>query len=143
MVRLCVILLGIIAYLCLPLLSAAQQAQQGQPFPQVQPAPQVQQVPQKYRLPDLKSLKRLTTSSSDHAPDIPGKETTMDFYSAPSGDMITVYSYSGRSVAFSTYKNSDMQNTYRIFMDLTGDGWFQEINRGAQWQLPAWVRRPY
>ena len=30
---------------------------------------------QVYRLPDLKSFKHLTTSSSDHAPDIPGKET--------------------------------------------------------------------
>jgi hypothetical protein len=122
MARLCVILLVIIAFLSVPALSPAQQP------------------PQKYRLPDIKSLKRLTSSSSDHAPDIPGKETTMDFYSAPSGDMITVYSYNGRSVAFSTHNNSDMQKTYRIFMDLTGDGWFQEINRGAPWQLPAWVR---
>lgn len=124
MAKLCVILLGIIAFLSLTALAPAQQA------------------PQKYRLPDLKSMKQLTSSSSDHAPDIPGKETTMDFYSAPSGDMITVYSYNGRSVAFSTHNNSDMQKTYRIFMDLTGDGWFQEINRGVQWQLPAWVRVP-
>jgi hypothetical protein len=124
MARLCVILLGIVALLSLPVLSSAQQA------------------PQKYRLPDLRSLKHLTTSSSDHAPDIPGKETAMDFYSAPSGEMVTVYSYRGRTVAFSTYNNSDMQKTYRIFMDLLGDGWFQEINRGVQWQLPAWVRRP-
>ena len=122
MAKLCVILLGIIAFLSLTALAPAQQG------------------PQKYRLHDLKSMKQLTSSSSDHAPDIPGKETTMDFYSAPSGDMITVYSYNGRSVAFSAHNNSDMQKTYRIFMDLTGDGWFQEINKGVQWQLPAWVR---
>ena len=122
--RFCVIVLGVIAFLSLPTLSSAQQA------------------PQKYRLPDLRSLKHLTTSRSNHTPDIPGKETTMDFYSAPNGDMITVYSYNGRSVAFSTHNNSDMQKTYRIFMDLTGDGWFQEINKGVQWQLPAWARRP-
>jgi hypothetical protein len=102
-----------------PLLSGAQQA---------------------YRLPDVKSMKHLTTSSSDHAQDIPGKETTMDFYSAPTGEIITVYSYRGKNVAFSTHSNSDFQNTYRIFMDLTGQGIFQEIDRSAPWQLPAWVR---
>jgi uncharacterized protein Usg len=93
-----------------------------------------------YRLPDLKSFKPLTTSSSDHAPDIPGKETTMDFYTAPSGEIYTVYSYKGRNVAFSVHSNSDIQKTYRIFMDMRGDGNFQEINRGAQWYLPAWAR---
>jgi hypothetical protein len=124
MARLSIILMGIIAFLYLPVLSSAQQT------------------PQKYRLPDLRSLKHLTTSKSDHAPDIPGKETTMDFYSAPGGEMISIYSYNGRTVAFSTHNNSDMQKTYRIFMDLIGDGWFQEINRGIQWQLPEWVRRP-
>jgi hypothetical protein len=95
---------------------------------------------QGYRLPDLKSMKHLTTSSSDHAPDIPGKETTMDFYSAPSGEIITVYSYRGKNVGFSTHSNSDFQNTYRVFMDLTGQGIFQEIDRSAPWQLPTWVR---
>lgn len=94
-----------------------------------------------YRLPDLKSMKHLTTSSSEHAPDIPGKETTMDFYSAPSGEIFTVYSYRGKTVAFSTHSNSDPQNTLRVFMDLTGQGVFQEINRTTQWQLPAWVRQ--
>ncbi len=92
-----------------------------------------------YKMPDVKSMKHLTTSSSDHAPDIPGKETTMDFYSAPDGTIITVYSYRGRTVAFSTHSNKDVQNTYRIFMDLNGNGLFQEINRGA-WQLPTWAR---
>jgi hypothetical protein len=84
-------------------------------------------------------MKQLTTSSSDHAPDIPGKETTMDF-SQPQWrhdySLLVMREVSG----FSAHNNSDMQKTYRIFMDLTGDGWFQEINRGVQWQLPAWVR---
>jgi uncharacterized protein Usg len=93
-----------------------------------------------YRLPDLRSFKHLTTRSSDHAPDIPGAETTMDFYTAPSGEIYTVYSYRGRNVAFSVHSNSDIQKTYRIFMDMRGDGNFQEINRGAQWHLPAWVK---
>jgi uncharacterized protein Usg len=94
---------------------------------------------QLYHLPNVKALKHLTTSSSDHAPDIPGKETTMEFYSAPDGTIITVYSYRGRNVAFSTHNNSDVQGSYRIYMDTTGNGLFQEINKGA-WQLPAWVR---
>ena len=95
---------------------------------------------QKYILPDIRSLKHLTTSKSDHAPDIPGKETTMNFYSAPNGQLISIYSYKGRNVAFSTHSNSDFQNTYRIFMDLTGEGLFQEINKSHPWQLPVWVR---
>jgi len=95
---------------------------------------------QVYRLPDLKSFKHLTTRSSDHAPDIPGAETTMDFYNAPSGEIYTIYSYRGRNVAFSVHSNSDIQKTYRIFMDMNGVGNFQEINRGAQWRLPAWVK---
>ncbi|MGB6065948.1 MAG: hypothetical protein WBG50_14200 [Desulfomonilaceae bacterium] len=122
MAKIYVILCVITAFLSLAVLSHAQQA------------------PQKYRLPDLRSFKHLTTSSSNHAPDIPGKQTSMDFYSGTGGQMVTVYSYRGRNVAFSIYTNSDMQNTYRIFLDLTGDGWFQEINRSVQWQLPAWVR---
>lgn len=95
---------------------------------------------QKYLLPDVRSMKQLTTSKSDHAVDIPGKETVMDFYSAPNGQLITVYSYKGRSVAFSTHSNSDIQNTYRIFMDLTGDGLFTEVNKSVSWQLPGWAR---
>ncbi len=95
---------------------------------------------QGYRLPDLKSMKHLTTSSSDHAPDIPGKETTMDFYSAAGGEIVTVYSYRGKTVAFSTHSNSDPQNTMRVFVDMAGQGVFQEINRATQWQLPPWVR---
>lgn len=98
------------------------------------------QAPQLFQLPDLNSLKHLTTRYSDHAPDIAGKETVMDFYSGPSGTMVTIYSYNGRRVAFSTHSNSDVQKTYRIFLDMTGKGLFQEVNRGAQWQLPAWAR---
>lgn len=95
---------------------------------------------QKFRLPDVKSLKHITTKNSDHAPDIPGNETTMDYYSSPNGDVVTVYSYRGRTVAFSTHSNKDVQGSYRVFMDLTGEGSFQEINRGVQWQLPAWAK---
>jgi hypothetical protein len=95
---------------------------------------------QRYSLPNVKSMKHITTKNSDHAPDIPGNETTMDYYSNPNGDVVTVYSYKGRTVAFSTHSNKDVQGSYRIFMDLTGEGYFQEINRGAPWQLPAWVK---
>ena len=93
-----------------------------------------------YRLPDLRSLKHLTTGSSDHAADIPGKETTMDFYSASGGEIYTVYSYKGKIVAFGVHLNTDIQKTYRLFMDHTGNGSFQEINRGVPWSLPAWAR---
>jgi hypothetical protein len=85
-------------------------------------------------------MKHMTTKNSDHAPDIPGNETTMDYYTGSTGDVITVYSYRGRTVAFSTHSNKDVQGSYRIFMDLTGEGFFQEINRGVQWQLPAWAK---
>ncbi len=95
---------------------------------------------QVYRLPDLRSFKHLTTGSSDHAPDIPGKETTMDYYTAPTGEIYTVYSYRGRNVAFSVHSNSDAQKSRRIFMDMRGDGNFQEINPGLQWYLPAWAK---
>jgi hypothetical protein len=92
-------------------------------------------------LPDIRSLKQLTTRKSDRAADIPGKETTMDFYSAPSGQIITVYSFQGRDVAFTTHHNRDYQGTFRLFMDMNGDGLFQEINRATKWQIPAWARR--
>jgi uncharacterized protein Usg len=94
---------------------------------------------QLYQMPDVKSMKHLTTNSSDHAPDIPGKETTMDFYSAPDGTIITVYSYRGRNIAFSTHSNSDVQGTYRVFLDTAGNGLFQDIGK-SPWQLPAWSR---
>jgi hypothetical protein len=94
-----------------------------------------------YRLPDIRSMKHLTTRQSDHARNIPGKETTMDYYSAPNGSIVTIYSYLGKPVAFSTHSNGNYQGTYRLFMDLTGTGTFQEVNRAAPWELPAWTRR--
>ncbi len=96
---------------------------------------------QSYRLPDVRSLKHLTTRKSDRAPEIPGKETTLDYYSASSGQVITVYSYLGRDIAFTTHSNKDYKGTYRLFMDMNGDGLFQEINGSARWQIPAWARR--
>jgi hypothetical protein len=92
-----------------------------------------------YQMPDVRSLKHLATRSSDHAPDIPGKETTMDFYSGTDGTIITVYSYRARNVAFSTHNNSDVQGSYRVFLDTTGKGLFQDIGK-SQWQLPTWAR---
>ena len=96
---------------------------------------------QSYRMPDIRSLKHLTTRKSDRAPDIPGKETTLDYYSAPSGQIITVYSFHGRDVAFTTHDNNDMQGSYRLFIDMNGNGLFQEVNRAATWTIPAWARR--
>ena len=96
---------------------------------------------QVYKLPDIRSLKHLTTQHADRARDIPGKESTMDFYDASNGQVITVYSYFGRKYAFSTHSNSDMQGTYRVFIDQDGRGLYQEINRGMQWEMPGWVKR--
>ena len=53
---------------------------------------------QKFTAPDVSKLKHLTTQMSDHAPDIPGKETQMDFYSAPEGQIITVYTYKAKQL---------------------------------------------
>jgi hypothetical protein len=119
MVRYGIVIVTLLSWLLLPLASMAQQ---------------------KFRPPDVRSMKHLTTKNSDHAPDIPGNETAMDFYSAPTGEMVTIYSYRGRTVAFSTHNNSDVQKTYRIFMDLTGEGLFQEIRGGVPWQLPQWAK---
>ncbi len=96
---------------------------------------------QSYRIPDIRSLKHLTSRKTDRAPDIPGNETTMDYYSAPSGQIITVYSYQGRDIAFTTHNNSDYQGTLRLFLNMNGDGLFQEVNRAVRWQIPAWARR--
>ncbi len=90
---------------------------------------------QLYQLPDVKSLKHLTTKSSN----APGRQTTMDYYSDTAGNIITIHSYRGRNVAFSTHSNSDVQGTYRVFLDTTGNGLFQDIGK-SQWQLPAWAR---
>ncbi len=91
---------------------------------------------QLYALPDLKSLKHLTSKVSNRGPD----PTTVDYYSGPDGTVVTVYSYRGRNVAFSTHQNSDVQNTYRIFFDNLGNGMFQEINKGIQWMVPPWAK---
>lgn len=95
---------------------------------------------QQFPLPDIRSMKHLTTKESDRARDIPGKETVMDFYSTPNGQILTLYSYRGRKVAFSTHRNNDVQGTYRLFMDVDGNGLFREIDRNAQWQIPMWAR---
>jgi hypothetical protein len=95
---------------------------------------------QAFRLPDLSTMKHMTTRQTDRAPDIPGKETTMDYYTAADGNIFTIYSYRGRRVAFSVHSNNDVENTYRIFLDTTGNGVFQEINRATPWQLPGWAR---
>jgi hypothetical protein len=95
---------------------------------------------QVYQLPDVRNMKLLTSKMVDRARDIPGAETTVDYYSAPNGQIITTYSYRGRCVAFSTHSNDDLQKTYRLFMDQRGDRLFVEVNRSATWQLPAWVK---
>jgi hypothetical protein len=92
------------------------------------------------RLPDVTQLKRLTTKSSDRAPDIPGEETTMDFFSGPGGRIITIYSFRGRKIAFSMHFNSNPKETYRVFVDQTGDGLFSELPKGRSWQIPGWAR---
>lgn len=94
---------------------------------------------QAVKLPDLSNMKHITTRDSDHATDIPGKETAMDFYSGGDGLVYTVYTYRGHTVAFSAHSNSDPQKTYRVYMDMNGDGIFQPI-AGGPWQIPAWAR---
>lgn len=95
---------------------------------------------QSYTLPDLSNMKELTTQWSDHAPDIPGKETKMAFYSTPDGLIYTIYSYKGRTLGFSVHSNSDVQKTYRLFLDSVGNRLFQEVNPGIPWQIPGWAR---
>ncbi len=95
---------------------------------------------QRFQMPNVGNLKSLTTQMTDRAPDIPGKETTMTFYSGANGDIITVYTYKARNVAFSTHNNSDIQKTYRLFVDFTGERLFQEIPPGSNWTLPPWSR---
>jgi len=95
---------------------------------------------QGYRCPDPRTMKQLTTKYSDHAPDIPGDETLMEYYSAPNGIMVTIYSHKGKNIAFSSYSQSDVQNTYRLFIDYTGNGVFQEVDRSIKWTIPPWAR---
>ena len=103
-------------------------------------APSLTYAQQLLRLPNLESMKHITTRDSEHATDIPGKETAMNFYSGPGGLVYTVYAFRGRTIAFSTHSNSDPQKSYRVYMDLAGKGLFQQINSGP-WQVPAWARR--
>jgi uncharacterized protein Usg len=94
-----------------------------------------------FRMPDLRAMKHLSASQkADKAPDIPGKETNLDYYVGKDGLIVTVYSYHGNKAAFSTHYNKDIQKTYRIFVDFTGNGMFQEINRGVKWTIPKWAR---
>ena len=96
---------------------------------------------QTYRMPNLRAMKHLSASQkADKAPDIPGKETNLDYYVGKDGLIVTVYSYRGNKAAFSTHYNKDIQKTYRIYVDFTGNGMFQEINRGVQWTIPQWAR---
>jgi hypothetical protein len=95
---------------------------------------------QTYALPDVKSMKHLTSKPSKRGGDQGGGTTIMDFYSAQDGSIVTIYTYRGRPVVFSTHRNEDLQKTYRLFMDQTGAGGFQEIPRGTQWTIPAWAR---
>lgn len=103
-------------------------------------APVVAAGQQVFRAPDVKSLKHLTTKHSDHARDIPGDETTMDYYIGQNSEIITIYSYRGRTVAFSAHSAGGDPQSYRLYMDLRGDGIFQQANVGPDWQLPAWAR---
>ncbi len=95
---------------------------------------------QLFRLPDKSTLKHLTTKQVNHAPDIQEKQITLDYYSAPNGDVISIYSLRGKYFAFSTHSNSDPQHTYRMFMDMNGSGTFQQINASVHWQVPAWAK---
>lgn len=95
---------------------------------------------QYFRPPNPSSMKHLTTKQTDRAPDIPGNETTLDYYQAPGGEIVAIYSYRGKKIAYSAHRNDDVQNTYRLFLDLKGNGTFEEIQRGVQWQVPAWAR---
>ncbi len=95
---------------------------------------------QLFRLPDKSVLKHLTTKQVNHPPEIQGKQLTLDYYSAPNGDVVSIYSLHGKHFAFSTHSNSDPQHTYRMFMDMNGSGTFQQINPGVHWQVPAWAK---
>jgi hypothetical protein len=103
--------------------------------------PAVIESQQAFRLPDIRSMKHLTSRAVDHCTEIPGKQTTQDFYSGSGGLVVTVYSFRGRNVGFSTHYNSDPQTTYKMFLDFNGDGMFRQIDPSVKWQLPAWSRR--
>jgi hypothetical protein len=102
-------------------------------------APHPASAQQFYRVPDKKALKHLTTKQSSQARGAPGEKTTLDYYEAPNGQLITIHSFRGRNVAFSVHSNKSAQGSYRIFLDMNGDGNFQEVNN-AGWQIPAWAK---
>ena len=112
-------ILVILVAVAVPLLSVAQQL---------------------FRLPDKNALKHLTTKQVSRPPGIPGKQITLDYYSAPNGDIISIYSLRGKYFAFSTHSNSDPQRTYRLYMDVNGSGTYQQVNPSANWQVPAWSK---
>jgi hypothetical protein len=93
---------------------------------------------QLYRLPDKNALKHITTKQSGQVRGVAGEKTTMDYYEAPNGQVITIHSFRGRNLAFSVHSNKDIQGTYRVFLDVKGDGNFQEANQN--WQIPAWAK---
>jgi hypothetical protein len=103
-------------------------------------APQVAFGQPHFRPPDPSTMKHLTTKQTDRAPDIPGDETTLSYYQAPGGEIVTIYSFRGKKIAYSVHRNEDVQNTYRLFLDLKGNGMFEEVPRGVKWQVPAWAR---
>jgi hypothetical protein len=102
--------------------------------------PQIVWGGQFFRPPNPSSMKHLTTKQTDRAPDIPGDETTLDYYQAPGGEIVTIYSYRGKKIAYSVHRNDDVQNTYRLFLDQKGSGLFEEGQRGIQWTIPGWAR---
>ena len=104
-------------------------------------SPAVIQSQQAYQLPDIRNMKHLTTKAVDHCSEIQGKQTTADYYSGPGGLIVTVYSFRGRNIAFSTHYGSDVQGTYKLFLDHNGDAMFRQIDPSVKWQLPAWARR--
>ncbi len=91
---------------------------------------------QLYKMPDVKAFKQLTSKIGTRGSD----KVPMEFYSAPDGTVITVYTFRGRTIAFSTHKNSDVQKTYKLYLDNTGNGLFQEIPSGSQWVVPVWAK---
>jgi hypothetical protein len=95
---------------------------------------------QLFRLPDKNMLKHLTTKQVSRPPEIPGKQITLDYYSAPNGDVVSIYSLRGKYFAFSTHSNSDPQRTYRLYMDMSGNGTFQQVDASGNWQVPAWAK---
>ena len=132
----------VLMLLSLGAVSAQQYGAPGRPQQYRPPAQQQNRVaaPRLYRVPDVRSLKYLTTKQAERAPDIPGKETTANYYSTPDGQVVSVYSFRGKTVAFSLNSNTNAGKNFRLFMDLNGDGLFQQVGGGTRWVVPAWAR---